>query len=775
MANDFHGKIELDIRDSTPDWSPYLAGRAPEGSPNVLIVLYDDTGLAAWSPFGGRIQMPTMDRLADSGLTYSQWHTTALCGPTRSCFLTGRNHHQNSFATIAETATGFPGNNTHIPMENAFQAEVMRENGWATYWVGKNHNVPVDEFDMGSSKRNWPLARGFDRFYGFIGGETNQWYPSLVEDNHYIDQPYLPEEGYHLSRDLADRALEMIRTGKASQPEKPWFMHFCPGANHAPHHAPQEYIDKYKGKFDDGYEAYREWVLPRMVERGILPEGTELTDMNPMSPETAAEGDMVRPWASLSDEERQLFCRMAEVYAGFSEYTDAQVGRIVDYLEETGQLDNTLIFYCADNGASGEGSPNGSVNENKFFNAWPDEMAENLELLDRLGSPDTYNHYPTGWAMGFSTPFRMFKRYSYQGGICDPLVIHWPKGFAARGEVRTQYHHCTDIVPTIYECCGIEPPETVLGAKQTELPGVSMRYSFDAVDAPTAKETQYYEMLGTRGIWHKGWKAVTEHAPMPSDKGHFDQDRWQLFHTDEDRAEAHDLSEQHPEKVEALVKLWFAEAEKYNVLPLCDLGLLDYMTYEFHAPVAKGGLYTYYPGTAEVPERSGAANVHGVSYKILAEVEIADESAQGVIMAQGSRFGGHALFVQDRKLHYIYNFIGLKPEQHFASEPLSPGKHVLGVEFVKEGQGEHRETLGTARLHVDDEVVAEGPLRAQTGHFSLCGEGLSIGRDTGDAVSERYTPFFAFEGGTIGKVEISVGDDAYVDLEQQMMAALARD
>jgi hypothetical protein len=533
--------------------------------------------------------------------------------------------------------------------------------------------------------------------------------------------------------------------------------------------------DKYKGVFDDGYEAYRDWVLPRMIERGILPEGTELTEMNPMSPETAAPADMVRPWDSLSDEEKALFCRLAEVYAGFSEYTDHQVGRIVDYLEESGQLDNTLIFYCADNGASGEGSPNGSVNENKFFNAWPDEMAENLELIDRLGSPDTYNHYPTGWAMGFSTPFRMFKRYSYQGGICDPLVIHWPKGMEARGEVRSQYHHCTDIVPTIYECCGIEPPETVLGAKQTELPGVSMRYSFDAVDAPTAKETQYYEMLGTRGIWHKGWKAVTEHAPMPSDKGHFDQDRWQLFHTDEDRAEAHDLSEQHPEKVEALVKLWFSEAEKYNVLPLCDLGLLDYMTYEFHAPIAKGGLYTYYPGTAEVPERSGAANVHGVSYKILAEVEIADESAQGVIMAQGSRFGGHALFVQDRKLHYIYNFIGLKPEQHFESEPLSPGTHVLGVEFVKEGQGEHRETLGTARLHVDDEVVAEGPLRTQTGHFSLCGEGLSIGRDTGDAVSERYTPFFAFEGGKIGKVEISVGDDAYVDLEQQMMAALARD
>ena len=403
-------------------------------------------------------------------------------------------------------------------------------------------------------------------------------------------------------------------------------MHFCPGANHAPHHAPQEFIDKYKGKFDDGYEAYREWVLPRMIERGILPEGTQLTPMNPMSADTANPDDAVRPWDALSDDEKRLFSRMAEVYAAFSEYTDHQVGRIIDYLEQTGQLDNTLIFYAADNGASGEGSPNGMVNENTFFNAWPSSIDDNLAMIDQLGSPETYNHYPTGWAMAFSTPFRMFKRYSYQGGVCDPLVIHWPKGMRARGEVRSQYHHCTDIVPTIYECCGITPPDTVLGYEQSELPGVSMRYSFDAPDAPTEKHIQYYEMLGTRGIWRDGWKAVTEHAPMPSDKGHFDQDRWQLFHTDEDRSEATDLSEQHPDKVKELVDLWFEEAKKYNVLPLCDLGLLDYISYEFHPPVPKSGLYTFFPDTAEIPERS-AVNFHGVSYKILAEVQIAAQAA----------------------------------------------------------------------------------------------------------------------------------------------------
>ena len=342
-------------------------------------------------------------------------------------------------------------------------AHVLRDAGWSTFWVGKDHNMPVDAWTMGSSKKDWPLGMGFDRFYGFIGGETNQWYPDLAEDNHYIDQPYLPEDGYHLSKDLTDKALQFIRDSRQSEPDKPWYLWFCPGANHAPHHAPQEYIDKYKGVFDDGYEAYREWVLPRMIAKRILPEGTELTPLNPMSPGTFSPGDSVRPWGELSRDEKKLFSRMAEVFAGFSEYTDAQVGRIIDYLEESGQLDNTIVFYCADNGASGEGSPNGSVNEGKFFNAYPDEMKDNLSLIDKLGSPATYNHYPTGWAAAFSTPFRMFKRYTYQGGLCDPLVIHWPAGMKARGDVRHQYHHCTDIVPTILDVCGVQMPDTYNG------------------------------------------------------------------------------------------------------------------------------------------------------------------------------------------------------------------------------------------------------------------------------------------------------------------------
>ncbi|NUP84054.1 MAG: arylsulfatase [Nonomuraea sp.] len=777
MARKFNGVIKTDVRDSTPDWDAFLADRAPEGAPNVLVVLYDDTGCAAWSPYGGRIRMPTLDRLAADGLTYTQWHTTALCSPTRSCFLTGRNHHQNGFASISESSTGFPGYSSHIPPQNATMATVLRDAGWSTFWVGKNHNVPVDEWHMGASKKNWPLGMGYDRFYGFIGGEANQWFPDLAEDNHYIDQPYGPADGYHLSKDLADKALAFIRDSRQCAPDKPWYLWFCPGANHAPHHAPQEYIDKYKGVFDDGYEAYRAWVLARMIERGVLPQGTELTPLNPMPEGTYSPGDAVRPWESLSAEEKRLFSRMAEVYAGYSEYTDAQVGRIIDYLEESGQLDNTLVIYCADNGASGEGSPNGSVNENKFFNGWPDTVEDNLAMIDRLGGPDTYNHYPTGWAAAFSTPYRMFKRYVYQGGVCDPLVIHWPAGFKARGELRHQYHHATDIVATILDCCGVRMPEVVNGVEQTPLAGVSMRYSFDEAAAPSRKQTQYYEMFGHRGIWHEGWKAVTVHGPM-SGTSNFDNDRWQLFHTDQDRAEAHDLAGQYPDKVRELAELWMAEAKKNNVLPLNDMEVTGkdlevFLALEFNVPVQPGGQYVYYPGTSEIPERS-AANVHAVSYKVLAEVEFT-ETSQGVIFAQGSRFGGHALFVKDGRLFYVFNFLGIPPEQKIVADAPTSGSHIVGVEFTKERMGEHHESYGTLKLHVDDQQVAEGEIRTNGGHFALCGEGLCIGYDSGDAVSSEYTPKFDFTGGRISKVVFDVADDAYVDVERHYAAAMARD
>lgn len=770
----FKGVINLDIRDSKGDWPSFLETKAPKGAPNVLVILYDDTGQAAWSPYGGRINMPTMDKLAKNGLTYSQWHTTSVCSPTRSCFLTGRNHHQNGCGSISESAVGFPGYSGHIPPENATIATILRNAGWSTFWVGKNHNVPVDAFAMGSSKKFWPLGLGYDRFYGFLGGETNQWYPELIEDNHYVEQPYLPEEGYHFSKDIADKAISFIRDSKQTQPDKPWYMWYCPGANHAPHHAPKEYIDKYKGKFDDGYEAYREWVLKRMIDKNILPKDTKLTPINPMTEGTYSKDDMVRPWDTLSSEEKKLFSHMAEVYAGFSEYTDVQAGRLIDYLEESGQLDNTLIFYCADNGASGEGSPNGSVNENKFFNGFPDDIKENLAMMDKLGSPDTYNHYPTGWAVAFSTPYRMFKRYSqYAGGTCDPLVIHWPKGIKAKGEVRDQYHHCTDIVPTILECCGIKMPEVVDGIKQTPLPGVSMKYTFDNSKASTTKETQYYEMIGTRGIWHKGWKASAEHGPIPVNLGNFDKDKWQLFNTDEDRSEAIDLSGKYPDKVKKLSELWLEEAKKYNVLPLNDLDIPGIHALEYHNTPPENGEYIYYPGTTEIPEAS-AARTLGTSFKILAEVDFTEKS-QGVIAAQGSRFGGYTLFVKDGKLNFVYNFLGIPPEQKLSCNAPKKGKHIIGVEFNKESIGKNLEAHGQMKLFVDAKEMAGGAFRTQTGHYALCGEGLCIGYDSGDAVSKEYKPKFEFTGGEIIKVIYNIGADKYVNLERQFDARMARD
>ena len=764
--SDFKGKIELDIRDSESDWSAFTPKSAPEGAPNILFILYDDTGLGAWSPYGGRINMPTMDRLAANGLTYTQWHTTALCSPTRSTILTGRNHHLNGMASITETADGFPGSNGRVPDDCAPFAQILRDNGWSTFWIGKNHNVPEQDVAPGGSRSEWPTQIGFDRFYGFLGGETNNWYPDLVEDNHFIEPPATPEEGYHLSKDLADKAIEMLRNKNATNPSKPFYMWFNPGANHAPHHSPEEYTAKYKGKFDDGYDAYRDWVVARMKEKGILPQDTEMAAFNPMPEDMANPADYVRPWDELNDDEKKLFSRMAEVYAGFSEYTDAQVGRIINYLEVTGQLENTIVLYAADNGASGEGSPNGSVNENKFFNGYPDDLAENLKYMDVLGGPDTYNHFPTGWAAAFSAPFKMFKRYSqYAGGTNDPLIISWPKGIKAKGEIRHQYHHSVDIVPTLLEACGIEMPKVYNGVKQTPLSGVSMVYSFDAEpDAPTQKEVQYYCMLGTRGIWKNGWKAAAVHAPL-SGKGNFGEDVWELYHVAEDRSENKNLAEENPEKLKELIDEWFKQAEINKVLPLDDRSAAEILGTERPTQEKPRDRYIYYPNTAPVPE-GVAVNIRGRNYKILANVEIEKANAEGVIFAHGSRFGGHSLFIKNKKLYYVYNFLGIKPEQVFVSnKTLSPGKYTLGMEFTREDAGEYGESIGNMKLYIDEEVVAEGPMKTQPAKFTLSGDGLCVGYDSGDAVSELYESPGEFEGGTIQGVGVTVEGKPYLDLE----------
>lgn len=770
----FQGTVQLDVRNSKPDWDAFLYKKAPANAPNVLFILFDDTGQATWSAYGGKVNMPTLDRLAKRGLTYTQWHTTSVCSPTRSALLTGRNHHANGFGSISESAVGFAGYSGHIPESNATIATVLRNAGWSTFWIGKNHNVPVDAFGMGASKKDWPLGLGFDRFYGFIGGETNQWYPALIEDNHFIPQPALPEEGYHLSKDLADKAIQYIRDSKQSDPDKPWYMWYCPGANHAPHHAPEEYIAKYKGKFDEGYEAYRDWVLARMIEKGIVPKGTKLSPLNPMPPGTHSKEDDVRPWNTLSADEKKLFARMAEVFAGYSEYTDAQIGRVIDYLEESGQLDNTLVLYAADNGASGEGSPNGSVNENKFFNAYPDEMKENMAMMSKLGSPETYNHYPTGWAVAFSTPYKMFKRYSgYSGGTCDPLVISWPKGIKARGETRGQYYHCTDIVPTILEVCGLQMPETVGGMKQSPLAGVSMTSSFDNQNAPTKKQVQYFEMVGTRGLWQNGWMAVALHGPMPANIGNFDKDTWQLYHTDVDRSQSNDLAAQHPDKLQQMQQAWMEQARLNNVLPLMDVDVVTIHSLEFHKEVPADGRFIYYPGTTEIPEASAAPTL-GRSFKIMADVTT-NANSKGVLVAQGSRFGGYSLYCKDGKVYFVYNFLGIPPEQVVSADLPAGGKHLIGVEFVKDKMSEKNEVLGTLKLHIDGKVVAEAPFRTQSGHYSLAGEGLCVGYDSGDAVSRSYGNRFPFTNGTIHRVVYDVGKDAYVDLERDFRNKLKRD
>lgn len=771
----FKGDIKLDVRDSKPDWEPFVRKKAPEGSPNILFILYDDTGLAAWSPYGGRINMPTMDKLAADGLTYTQWHTVALCSPTRSCINTGRNHNLNGMGAITEAATGYPGYSGVLPPQAATMAQILNDNGWSTFWLGKDHNVPETDLSAGANKSQWPLQQGYDRFYGFIGGETNQWYPDLTEDNHAIEQPYGPEKGYHLSKDLADQAIKMISDQKSANPSKPWFMWYCPGANHAPHQAPKDYIAKYKGKFDDGYDAYRKWVLPRMIEKGILPKGTKLTEFNPMPKDQANAADYVRPWNTLSADEKKLFSRLCEVYAAFSEYTDVQIGRIIDHLKATGQYDNTIILYASDNGASGEGSPSGSVNENKFFNGYPDDLVENMKLIDELGGPNTYEHYPTGWAAALSSPFKMFKRYAnYAGGTECPLTITWPKGIKARGEVRNQFHHAVDIVPTILEIVGLEMPKVYKGVEQYPLSGVSMKYSFDAKpDTPTQKHIQYFNMIGTRALWQDGWKAVSVHAPLTS-VGKFDQDKWELYHVDVDRSESKDLAMQYPEKLEALKKLWMEEALKNNALPLDDRTALEILGTPRPTEELPRDSYTYYPHTSQVPE-AVAVNVRGKSFKIVSNVTVSDDTTSGVIFAHGSRFGGHSLFIKDHKLYYVYNFLGITQQQFVSPETIKPGNYTFGMEFFKEKAGAHGESIGTAKLYINDKEVARGPMTAQVGKFTLVGDGLCVGYDSGDPVSKLYSSPGEFEGGTISFVTVSTGKEKYLDLEREAARAFRKE
>ncbi|BBY17528.1 arylsulfatase [Mycolicibacterium litorale] len=782
-TTEFNGTIELDIRDSEPDWGPYAAPTAPEGAPNVLYLVWDDTGIATWDCFGGLVDMPAMSRIAERGVRLSQFHTTALCSPTRASLLTGRNATTVGMATIEEFTDGFPNCNGRIPFDTALISEVLAENGYNTYCVGKWHLTPLEESNLASTKRHWPLSRGFERFYGFMGGETDQWYPDLVYDNHPVAPPGTPEDGYHLSKDLADKTIEFIRDAKVIAPDKPWFSYLCPGAGHAPHHVFKEWADRYAGRFDMGYEQYRDIVLQNQKRLGVVPPDTELSPMNPYADVTGPNGepwpvqDTVRPWDSLSDNEKRLFSRMAEVFAGFLSYTDAQIGRILDYLEESGQLDNTVIVVISDNGASGEGGPDGSVNEVKFFNGYIDTAEEGLKAIDDLGGPHTYNHYPTGWAMAFNTPYKLFKRYaSHEGGIADTAIISWPDGIAAHGEVRDNYVNVCDITPTVYDLLGITAPATVRGVPQKPLDGVSFAVALDNPSAPTGKDTQFYSMLGTRGIWHRGWFANTVHAASPAGWSHFDDDRWELFHIEADRAQVRDLAGEQPEKLEELKALWFSEAAKYNGLPLADLNIFDTIG-RFRPSLARArDAYVYYPGTADVG-MGAVVELQGRSFVVLAEVTVDDDGARGVVFKHGGAHGGHVMFVQDGRLNYVYNFLGETEQKLTSSQPITLGRHTFGIAYTRTGTVEGSHTpVGDAVLYIDDGEAASYPdMMTHPGTFGLAGATLSVGRNNGSPVSRDYRPPFDFTGGTIAQISCDVSGTPYLDLEREFARAFARD
>jgi arylsulfatase A-like enzyme len=776
VAKEFAGKIALDIRDSVPDWEPFLAPKAPAEAPNVVFIVWDDVGYGTMESFGGPVRTPTMDRIAERGVKYSNFHTTALCSPTRASLLTGRNATSNGMATIAEFSSGFPGISTRIPFENGFISEVLVENGYNTYCVGKWHLTPGEETGMAAWKKRWPLGRGFERFYGFLGGESSGWYPDLIHDNHPVDPPATPDEGYHIAKDLSDRAIGFIQDAKSVDPDKPFFLYFSLDAAHAPHHVFTEWADKYKGTFDEGYEAIRAGILARQKELGLLPEDTELSGINPHG-EPGATGpdgqpwpmlDTVRPWATLNDDEKQLFARMAEVFAGYVEYTDDQVGRVLDFLESSGQLDNTIIVVISDNGASGEGGPNGTFNEWRFFNGAPTPTELTFQHIDELGSPASYNHYNTGWAWAFDTPFPYWKRWAgYEGGIADMCIVSWPARVEPSSSPRPQYVHAVDVVPTVYDLIGVTPPETINGFTQSPIEGESFAASLTDIGAP-AKRTQFYAMLGQRALYEDGWLAATLHPPL-SGWGTFDKDVWELYHVETDRSQSTNIADAEPDRLKAMIARWFELAEQYNGMPLDDRTALEQTLAERPSGAPERDRYVYYPNCASVPEQS-AVSIPGRSYTIAAGVG-AGADAEGVLFAHGGVAGGHSLYVQDHRVTYAFNWLGTSLQVITADRDLEPGKHVITAEFTATGRNADPAmpgARGTLSLYIDGDAVGSGEIVTQPGLFCAVGDGLCVGRDDASPVTPAYKAPYRFTGGSIDKVVVDVSGDRYVDHEAEV-------
>ncbi|MGH2458815.1 MAG: arylsulfatase, partial [Chloroflexota bacterium] len=722
----FQGVIGRTYRDSTPWWPPRVEARV--GAPNVLFIVLDDVGFAQLGCFGSDLATPRIDRLAANGLRYANFHTTALCSPTRSCLLTGRNHHSNGMGAVADVATGFPGYDALIPRANGFLSQMLVPEGYSAFAVGKWHLCPTTETSAAGSRDQWPLGRGFERFYGFLGGETNQWVPDLVDDNHPVDPPRTPAEGYHLTADLTEHAIGYVKDLKVVRPDKPFFLYFCTGAMHAPLQVPMEWIDRYRGHFDKGWDRWREEIYARQLQTGIIPPGTELSPRPPW----------VRAWDDLSPDERKVYARLMEVFAGFLSHTDDQIGRLLDFLDEIGELDNTLIFLLSDNGASAEGGPTGLVNESSFFNGVPEDLQRSLAALDELGSPTTYPAYPWGWAWAGDTPLKRWKRETHQGGIVDPLIVHWPRGIAARGENRRQYIHAIDLVSTVLEVIGIEPPAQIDGVTQSPIAGQSFAASFDDAQVPSRRQTQYYEMLGCRALYHEGWKVVAYHPLEGTSysgrdpRAPFDDDPWELYHIAEDFSECHDLADQYPGKLRRLIQRWWTEAGRYDVLPLDNR--MGSRLALWRPGVPPRERYVYYPGATPVPE-AAAVDVRNRSFRIAARATIPTGGAEGVLLAQGSRFGGWTFFIKGCCLRYTYNYLGLAEYRIVSDQPVPTGPVELGFQFTKTG-----EFAGTGALLIDGKQVGEGsiPHTVPVQYTVAAGEGLCCGFDGGIAVTDEY-------------------------------------
>lgn len=721
----FRGEIKNTYNESTADWPDPV--RPPSAAPNVVVIMFDDLGFGQLGCFGGPINTPHIDALASNGLRYNNFHTTALCSPSRAAFLTGRNHHSIGFSAIAEMASGFPGHNAFLPKSAASIAEVLRLNGYSTYCNGKWHLTPTAEATAAGPFDRWPLGLGFERFYGFLPGEVDQWHPMITVDNHRVHTP--TDEGYHLSEDLVDSAIGMIRDQQQVSSGRPFFSYVPFGAVHCPFHAPAEYIDKYKGKFDQGWDVVRQETFERQKELGIIPANSEMPPRNPG----------VKAWDELGDVQKMVYSRLMETFAGMVEHTDAQVGRLVQALKELDVLDNTVVMVMSDNGASQEGMRHGTTNTERFRNLMPMTAEEMVPFLDGLGGHDTDPHYPTGWAMAGNSPFRRAKRDTHRGGNTDPLIIHWPAKVTDGGAIRSQYHHITDLYPTLLELAGLPIPSMVNGVEQMPVEGVSFAPTITDPEAPEAKSVQYYEMLGSRAIYKDGWMAVTWHKPGTD----WDDDPWELYDQRVDYTQAHDLAQTHPDKLAELIELWWTEAKAHNVLPLDDRGRDRFVDPTRPTASEKRDVYKYYAGTTPIPNPSLPV-ILNTPHSFTARFTLNSAEEEGVLVNHGGSLAGWAMFVRDGKAHYVNNYLKLECHVSTTSNPLPIGEE---VEFRYEWEPVER-GVGNVRLFINNDLSCEasGVKTAPMG-YSMVQEGLAIGRNWGtDVAASEFSGPFEFTG-----------------------------